>query len=161
AHPFSQTALISPSPLAPPSNLLHPPSGASLITHLSRNSIPTSVGGLDPILFSRRHPQRIKPGSVISVVSHTTPARTNTNVFSGVLMGIRRRGVDTSITLRNIVQKTGVEMTYKIFSPLIKEIIIVKRADGSLGGLRDLHRAKLGWLRERPAMMSQIAAALK
>lgn len=46
-------------------------------------------------------------------------------------------------------------------SPLVKAISVVKRADGKKGGLKDLGRAKVNYLRERPGMMNQIAAAMK
>lgn len=96
----------------------------------------------------------------MSVVSYTSPARTTTSVFSGVLMGVRRRGIDTAFRLRNVIAKVGMEVDFKVLSPLIKEIRVVKRADGK-SGLRNLGRAKAGYLRDRPGAMSQIASALK
>jgi large subunit ribosomal protein L19 len=112
-------------------------------------------------MFSRRHPKRVRPGSVLSVTSFNDPSKTTTAGFSGVLLGIRRRGVDTSFVLRNVVNKTGVEVSYKVCSPMIKSIHVVKRADGAKGGLKDLKRAKVNYLRDRPGLMSQIAGALK
>jgi large subunit ribosomal protein L19 len=100
------------------------------------------------------------PGSVITVISYTSPAKTTTSTFSGVLLSISRRGVDTSFKLRNMVGKTGVETSFKVCSPMIKDIIMVKRADGK-SGLRYLGRAKVNYLRERPQLMAQIASALK
>ncbi|OWT35459.1 large subunit ribosomal protein L19 [Cryptococcus neoformans Tu259-1] len=58
-------------------------------------------------------------------------------------MGTKRRGVDTSFRLRNI------------------EIRVVKRAERAKGQLKDLKRAKVNYLRERPAVMAAIARALK
>ncbi len=76
-------------------------------------------------------------------------------------MGMRRRGVDTSFRLRNIVNKVGVEMSFKVCSPMIKEIKVVRRAEGSKGPVKDLRRAKVNYLRERPQMLAAIASALK
>ena len=79
-------------------------------------------------------------------------------------MGIRRRGVDTSFRLRNVVNKLGVEVSYKVHSPMIKEVKVIKRAEGrkgEQGTLRDLGRAKVNYLRERPSVMAQIASTLK
>lgn len=82
-------------------------------------------------------------------------------------MGIRRRGVDSSFVLRNIINKVGVESSFKIYSPMIKEIKVVKRAETVVGsekrsgGLKDLRRAKVGYLREKAGLMERIAGALK
>ena len=76
-------------------------------------------------------------------------------------MGIRRRGVDTSFTLRNIINRLGVETSFKIYSPMIKEVKIVKRAEGGKGsGVKDLKRAKVNYLRDRAGLMERIAGAL-
>lgn len=117
--------------------------------------------GLLDTLFARRSSQRIRTGSVLSVLSYANADKTGITPFSGVLMRVRRRGTDTSFTLRNIVQKTGVEMNFKVCSPMIKEIKVVKRAEGRKGGIKDLRRARVNYLRERPAVMTQIATALK
>jgi large subunit ribosomal protein L19 len=77
-------------------------------------------------------------------------------------MGMRRRGVDTSFTLRNVIGKLGVESAFKIYSPMIKEVKIIKRAEGGRGsGVRDLKRAKVNYLRDRAGLMERIAGALK
>lgn len=82
-------------------------------------------------------------------------------------MGIRRRGVDSSFTLRNVINKTGVESAFKIYSPMVKEIRVVKRAENTnvtgraSNGLKDLKRAKVGYLREKQGLMERIAGALK
>lgn len=97
----------------------------------------------------------------MTVVTYTDPAKKSISPFSGVLMGTKRRGVDTSFRLRNIVNKAGVEMTFKLNSPMIKDIKVVKRAEKAKGQLKDLKRAKVNYLRERPAVMAAIARALK
>lgn len=124
-------------------------------------------------LFSRRADDRIRPGSVLTVTSYATaPTPENpapaTTVFSGVLIGIRRRhaGRDTSIRLRNLVGRTGVEMVFKVLSPLVKDIKVVQRAetsgppvvakDGSTSGprrkpaLKAARRAKMYFVRRQP-----------
>lgn len=166
-YPFSSTAHI-PSPTrqtlaAPPASALTPRKGTAVIDHINSTLRKT----YDPSstltnLFSRRHPERIRPGSIITVTSYTTPARTATSSFSGVLMGMRRRGVDTSFTLRNVINRLGVETSFKIYSPMIKEVKIVKRAEGGKGsGVKDLKRAKVNYLRDRAGLMEKIAGALK
>lgn len=86
-----------------------------------------------------------------------------TSSFSGVLMGMKRGGVCQSFRLRNIVNKVGVEVQYKLFSPLIKEIKIVKRAERSprRGGIRAFRRAQAYYIRERPELLRNLAGAIK
>lgn len=150
----------TPSPL--PQNLLTPRNGTHVINHVNNNlNKDYDTHNLLNTFFSRRSAQRLRAGSVVSVMSYADASRTTVAPFSGVLMRVRRRGVDTSFTLRNIVQKTGVEMNFKINSPMIKEVTVVRRARGKKGAIQDLRRARANFLREKPAVMTQIAAALK
>ncbi|OCF34732.1 ribosomal protein L19 [Kwoniella heveanensis BCC8398] len=161
SYPFNPSAITRPSSAPsspPPKSLLAPRRGWSIITHLNATAPKSQYADL----FSRRHPDRIKTGSVITVQQYTDATRKSVSPFSGVLMGIKKRGgVDTSFRLRNIVNKIGVEMSFKINSPLIKEIKVVKRAEGRTGAVRDLRRAKVNYLRERPSLMTSIAGAIK
>ncbi|KAJ9109025.1 hypothetical protein QFC21_000351 [Naganishia friedmannii] len=147
-----------------PRHLKTPRNGKAVVDFVNENLLQNyDPDRLRRTLFSRRHPNRLKPGSVVSVVSYNSPAKTHTSTFSGVLMGIRRRGVDTAFTLRNIVNKTGVEMSFKICSPMVKDIQVVKavKKGKNVGALRDPGRAKVNYLRDRPQLMTQIAAAVK
>jgi hypothetical protein len=47
--------------------------------------------------------------------------------YAGVCLNIRRRGIDTSILLRNQMTRVGVEMMYKIYSPNVTGIEVVQR----------------------------------
>ncbi|KAK4705410.1 large subunit ribosomal protein L19, partial [Phenoliferia sp. Uapishka_3] len=175
-YPFSSTAQTLSSPAPPPrtKSLL-----TTLNTHLT--SLSPSVSLLP--LFSRRSPSRLLPGSVITVTSYSSPPTADnpaptSNTFSGVLIAIRRRhaGRDTSIRLRNMVGRTGVEVAYKIFSPLIKEIKVVKRAEwsgplvgkGAVEGgerkkpeLKAAKRAKLYFVRDQPGRLVGVGGIVK
>ncbi|WVN85697.1 ribosomal protein L19 [Cryptococcus depauperatus CBS 7841] len=160
SYPFNLKVshLSSPTLFPPPKQLLHPKNGWHLITHLN-NAQPASPWAH---LFARRGKDRLPTGSVLTVVSYADPTKKSISPFSGVLMGVSRGGVDTSFRLRNIVNKTGVEMTFKLNSPMIKEIKVVKRAEkGKDAQIKDLRRAKVNYLRERPSTMAAIAKALK
>lgn len=62
-------------------------------------------------------------------------------VYQGVLMSRKGRGIDDMITVRRIVDNQGVERTWPINSPLIAKIEVVRRGDA--------RRAKLYFLRDR------------
>ena len=62
-------------------------------------------------------------------------------VFQGVLIAARGRGVNRMITVRRIVANEGVERIFPLHSPRIAQIEVVRRGDA--------RRAKLYYLRER------------
>ncbi len=62
-------------------------------------------------------------------------------VFQGVLIGQRGRGINRTITVRRIVANEGVERIFPLHSPRIAKIEVVRRGDA--------RRAKLYFLRER------------
>lgn len=98
-------------------------------------------------LFARNFPTAIPVGSVIIVESWTSAAKTSTTSFAGVLMAIRRRGTSTSFVVRNLIQKLGVEVRFSLYSPMLKDVRVIARAEGRKGvpgsGLRRVKRAKL------------------
>jgi len=83
--------------------------------------------------------------------------------FSGVLVSVRRRGLDTSFVLRNIISRTGVEMQFFVNSPHLKDIKVISRAGGGSGrkeGVK-VRRAKLFYLRDSPEKMTAISAGMR
>ncbi|CCJ31006.1 unnamed protein product [Pneumocystis jirovecii] len=104
---------------------------------------------LDPthertLLFSKKSPYSVKPGDILQVETYNSlPNKTNVSTFSGYIIAIRRKGVDTSFRLRNQIMKTGVEIQFNLYSPTIKSIKVLLR--GALGRIR---RAKLYYLRQ-------------
>jgi ribosomal protein L19 len=62
--------------------------------------------------------------------------------FAGVCINIRRRGVDTAILLRGQLTRVGVEMWFKVYSPLVEGIEVVQRA------AKRARRARLTYMRE-------------
>ena len=62
-------------------------------------------------------------------------------VFQGVLISRKGRGVNEMITVRRIVEDVGIERTLPLNSPMIAQIDVVRRADS--------RRAKLYFLRDR------------
>jgi len=62
-------------------------------------------------------------------------------VFQGVLIGQKSRGVNATITVRRIVANEGVERIFPLHSPRIAKIEVVRQGDA--------RRAKLYFLRDR------------
>lgn len=62
-------------------------------------------------------------------------------VFQGVLIAMRGRGVNRMITVRRIVANEGVERIFPLHSPRIAKIEVVRQGDA--------RRAKLYFLRDR------------
>ena len=62
-------------------------------------------------------------------------------VFQGVLIGMKGRGINRTITVRRIVANEGVERIFPMHSPRIAKIEVVRRGDA--------RRAKLYFLRNR------------
>ena len=62
-------------------------------------------------------------------------------IFQGVLIARRGRGVNEMVTVRRIVNNQGVERTFPLHSPRIARYSVVRRGDA--------RRAKLYFLRDR------------
>ncbi|QRV91262.1 ribosomal protein L19 [Ceratobasidium sp. AG-Ba] len=157
-YPFS--SMVSTPPPAPLPDIKHPErmlQGKGLMAHLHQTLPSNSARTLMDTLFSKTHKDRVLPGSVLSLTLAHAP-----NNFSGVLIAVRRKGPDTSFTLRNVVQRTGVEMRFSVGSPAIKEVKVIQRAGGGGGKSgRRMRRAKLYYLRDQPTKMNAISAGVK
>ena len=69
-------------------------------------------------------------------------------VFQGVLIGVKGRGINRTITVRRIVANEGVERIFPLHSPRIAKIEVVRRGDA--------RRAKLYYLRDRIGKAAKI-----
>ncbi|TVQ61600.1 MAG: 50S ribosomal protein L19 [Phycisphaerales bacterium] len=85
---------------------------------------------------------RFDVGDTINVhVRIVEGAKERIQVFQGVLISRKGRGINEMIIVRRIVDDQGVERTWPINSPLIAKFEVVRRADA--------RRAKLYFLRDR------------
>ncbi|KAI7862924.1 50S ribosomal protein L19 [Spinellus fusiger] len=96
-------------------------------------------------LFDRRSPNCVKPGDVMLVETLNSTKDTSTSTFMGVCIAIRRKGIDTNFTLRNIVIRVGVEQRFSLYSPLVKSVSVIPTTTE-----HQFRRAKLFYLREQP-----------
>ncbi|GIW74406.1 MAG: 50S ribosomal protein L19 [Phycisphaerales bacterium] len=110
----------------------------SLANPKSRQAILESVA--QP--FIKQDVPRMDIGDTIQVhVRIVEGDRERIQVYTGVLIARRGRGINETITVRRVVDDIGVERTWPINSPLIAKFEVVRRADA--------RRAKLYFLRDR------------
>ncbi|KAL1857390.1 hypothetical protein VTK73DRAFT_8097 [Phialemonium thermophilum] len=93
--------------------------------------------GARTALFNKANKDSARVGDVL-IVTH----RRGGEPFAGVLMAVRRAGIDTAILLRNHLTKVGVEMWFKIYNKNVAGIEIVRRRP------KRARRAKLTFLRK-------------
>lgn len=81
-----------------------------------------------------------KPGDTVIVqVEVKEGARTRTQAFEGVVIAIRKRGLNSSFTVRKISHGEGVERVFQTHSPAIKGIEVKRKGQ--------VRKAKLYYLR--------------
>ncbi|KAJ4472261.1 hypothetical protein J3R30DRAFT_3672613 [Lentinula aciculospora] len=148
-YPFSKTAIIHPERYVPPPAPLV--QGKGLMPYLQRNLTTPEKQTMLRELFGRHSEKRIYPGSIVGVTLEHAPF-----AFTGVVLAIRRRGVDTSMVLRNVIQRTGVEMQVFVNSPHVKTIKVIQKPPKGR-----MKRAKLFYLRYSPEKMSALAGSKK
>ncbi|KAK7753498.1 hypothetical protein SLS62_004573 [Diatrype stigma] len=107
--------------------------------------------GARTAMFSKKNPDAVRAGDVLQVTSGRGGTSANANAggstsggeaFAGVCLSIRRAGVDTAILLRNTLQKVGVEMWFKIYSPNVQGIEVIWRRP------KRARRARLTYMRK-------------
>jgi large subunit ribosomal protein L19 len=69
-------------------------------------------------------------------------------IFSGMVIAVRGRGIRRSMIVRRIVQGEGVERTFPLHSPRVKDIVVTRRGD--------VRRAKLYYLRDRTGKSTRV-----
>jgi large subunit ribosomal protein L19 len=85
----------------------------------------------------------------VNVVEGT---RKRVQLYEGVVISKRNRGLNSAFTVRKISSGEGVERTFQTYSPLIASIELKRRGD--------VRRAKLYYLRERSGKSARIREKL-
>ena len=84
----------------------------------------------------------LSPGDTVRVSARVVEGtRERIQVFEGTVMRLRRGGIQRSITVRRIASGVGVERTFKVNSPRIEKIEVVRHGQA--------RRAQLYFLRKR------------
>ena len=91
----------------------------------------------------------MRPGDTVRVqFAVLEGGKERTQTFEGVVLKRRSGGLSESITLRRVAHAVGVERTFPLHSPMVKQVELRKR-----GRVR---RAKLYYLRERVGKAARI-----
>ena len=84
----------------------------------------------------------IIPGDTVKVSAKVVEGnRERIQVFEGIVMRMRSAGIASTITVRRIASGVGVERSFKLNSPRIEKIEVVRHGQ--------VRRAKLYFLRNR------------
>jgi large subunit ribosomal protein L19 len=119
-----------------------PDRSLSLPTSETRNHRP--VNALDEIVADqlRTDLPELASGDTVKVSAKVVEGnRERIQVFEGIVMRLRGGGITRSITVRRIASGVGVERTFKINSPRIEKIEVVRHGVA--------RRAQLYFLRKR------------
>ena len=89
------------------------------------------------------------PGDTVAVqVRIKEGSRERLQIFEGVVIAKKNRGLNSSFTVRKISNGEGVERVFQTHSKLITEINVKRKGD--------VRRAKLYYLRERSGKSARI-----
>ena len=95
-----------------------------------------------------------RPGDTVVVsVKVKEGERTRLQAFEGVVMGVKKGGLNSSFIVRKISSGIGVERTFQTHSPMIDSIKVKRKGD--------VRQAKLFYLRERSGKSARIKERLE
>ncbi|CAL5187688.1 unnamed protein product [Lathyrus oleraceus] len=83
----------------------------------------------------------IRPGDIVEIRLEVPENKRRLSIYKGIVISRQNAGIHTTIRVRRIIAGTGVEITFPLYSPNIKEIKVVKH--------RKVRRAKLYYLKHK------------
>ena len=101
-----------------------------------------------------------KVGDAVEVKFLMNLSKERQHTFTGIVIGKRNRGINSSFTVRNVVDGVAVERSFPTFMPLLKEVNIIKEAYIHKRDGKKVRRAKLNYLRDRPLGQSTVTIKL-
>ncbi|CAI6010161.1 unnamed protein product [Closterium sp. NIES-65] len=100
------------------------------------------------LLREQRNMPDFKPGDVLSMKIEVPENKRRTSIVKGIVIARRNAGIGSTFRIRRMLAGVGVEMSFPLYSPNIKEITVI--------GTRKVRRAKLYYLRDKVARMSAV-----
>ncbi|KAL6633862.1 hypothetical protein ACP70R_026533 [Stipagrostis hirtigluma subsp. patula] len=82
----------------------------------------------------------LRPGDIIELRMQR-PNKRRLSLFKGIIIAKHKGGVHTTIRVRRIIAGVGVEITFPVYSPRIKEIKVIRH--------KKVRRAKLYYLKHK------------
>ncbi|TVU28999.1 hypothetical protein EJB05_20541, partial [Eragrostis curvula] len=82
----------------------------------------------------------LRPGDIIELKMQR-PNKRRLSLFKGIIIAKHKGGVHTTIRVRRIIAGVGVEITFPVYSPRIKEIKVIRH--------KKVRRAKLYYLKHK------------
>jgi len=91
----------------------------------------------------------LTPGDTVKVSSKVVEGdKERTQVFQGVVIGVKNSGAGSTFTVRRVTYGVGVERTFPLYSPRVEKVEIVRRGK--------TRRAKLYYIRGLSTKASRI-----
>jgi large subunit ribosomal protein L19 len=101
-------------------------------------------------LYEKKQIERLTAGKMLPEFNAGDTVRVNVRIvegaservqaYEGVVIARTNRGVSSSFIVRKISHGEGVERQFQLYSPMLQDIVVVRRGD--------VRRAKLYYLRE-------------
>ncbi|WP_257267114.1 50S ribosomal protein L19 [Endozoicomonas sp. ONNA2] len=117
---------------------------------MSKNKI---IAQLEAEQMNNEIPAFSQGDTVVVQVKVKEGNRERLQAFEGVVIGKRKRGLNSAFTVRKISSGVGVERTFQTYSPLIASVTVKRRGD--------VRQAKLYYLRELSGKAARIKEKLK
>jgi large subunit ribosomal protein L19 len=114
---------------------------------------PSCIKKLESTYFNSTVP-KISVGDTLKIgVSITEGNKERIQFSEGVVIGKSNAGINTTITIRRVVQGVGVERVYLVHSPKLKTIEVLRSSK--------IRRAKLYYLRNRSGKATRLQQSFK
>ena len=106
------------------------------------------IAAIEQQQMQRDVPQFAPGDTVVVQVKVREGSRERLQAFEGVVIAVRKRGLNSAFTVRKISHGEGVERVFQTYSPMVHSIQVKRR-----GSVR---RAKLYYLRGRTGKAARI-----
>lgn len=103
--------------------------------------------------LSKKIPKFASGDTVAVGVNVVEGTRKRVQIFEGIVISKKNRGLNSSFIVRKIASGEGVERTFQLHSPLIESIEVKRRGD--------VKRSKLFYLRDLSGKSARIKERLK